>query len=74
MIDLVEMVLVCGTLLAVVLIARGAHDARLRAEAQRMRSDKVEDHLVRLEALETKVAKLDGAVTDLHTAHAMKRR
>ena len=74
MIDLAEMLALCLTILGVALIGRGAHDARLRAEALRMRSDQVNDHLARLEAVEAKVAKLDAAVTDAHTALALKRR
>ena len=56
-----ETALVCGTVLAVAWLARGAHDARLRAESERGRVTDSERLTGRLDALEREIAGVQNA-------------
>jgi len=73
-IDLAETLLVCGTLLVTVLVARGAHDARLRHAAAQRQAQAWDEYAARVEVVERRLASTEALAQDAVNALALRQR
>ena len=65
--------IICVTALVIAWLGRGAHDLRLRAEAQRLQAGDVDAVTSRVATLERRVEDLDKTVTEVRSATALAR-